>query len=246
MSKARSVRKSLKRRSEYSPNNMHHNWNVTPTEAVAIQRELKESVSIEAFSQNIHTIAGVDVSLNMFEKDIYAGIIILSYPDMTPIKQVTVKSRTDFPYIPGLLSFREIPALLECFAKLDEMPDVVMVDGQGIAHPRRLGIAAHLGVLLGIPTIGCGKSRLYGTYDVPTIVGEANDILDPKTGEVIGKALKSKARSNPLIISPGHRMSVEDALRITRDCLRGYRLPEPTRRAHLLVNESRRAVDNKN
>lgn len=176
----------------------------------------------------------------MFSKDIYAGIIVLSYPDMTPIAHTLVQDVTDFPYIPGLLSFREIPALLKCWEKLSAKPDVVMVDGQGIAHPRHLGIAAHFGVLIDHPTIGCTKSRLYGTYEEPTEVGRHNDIVDPKTGELLGVALKSKVCSKPLIISPGHLTSVADALNITKHCLHGYRIPEPTRQAHNLVNAFRK------
>jgi deoxyribonuclease V len=218
----------------------NHDWNVTPSEAVQIQRDLQSRVSIEPLQKEIKVIAGVDVSLNMFEKDIYAGVVLLSYPDMQVLGHSVIKSRTDFPYIPGLLSFREIPALLECFKTLPEMPDLVMVDGQGIAHPRHFGIASHLGVILDIPTIGCGKSKLYGSYTEPTEVGQAESIIDPKTGELLGKAFKSKARSNPLIISPGHKVSVNEALAITKACLRGYRLPEPTRQAHLLTNAFRK------
>ncbi len=218
----------------------NHTWDVTPTEAVQIQRDLQEQVRLQPLTKPIRIIAGVDVSLNMFEKDIYAGVVLLSYPDMMVVGHSVVKSRTDFPYIPGLLSFREIPALLECFEKLSEMPDVVMVDGQGIAHPRHFGIASHLGVLLDMPTIGCGKSRLYGAYVEPEVVGQAEDIIDPKTKELLGKALKSKNRSKPLLISPGNKITVDEALSVAQHCLQGYRLPEPTRQAHLLVNAFRR------
>lgn len=224
-----------------------HSWDLSPTDAIALQQTLRQQVCIQPLHKEIKYIAGADVSLNMFEKDIYAGIIVLSYPGLEIVAHAVVKDRTSFPYIPGLLSFREIPALLKCWEKLSIKPDVVMVDGQGIAHPRRLGIAAHLGVLIDTPTLGCGKSRLYGIYETPTEVGSYTTIIDPKNGEIIGAALKSKARSNPLIISPGHNMSVNDALEITKQCLKGYRLPEPTRQAHLLVNRFRKGeiVDNK-
>ena len=217
----------------------HDWWNVTPTQAVALQRELQNKVALSELSAPITTIAGADVSLNLFAKDIYAGIIVLSYPDLKPLAHAVVKSRTDFPYIPGLLSFREIPALMECWQKLSVKPDVIMVDGQGITHPRRLGIAAHLGVLLNVPTIGVAKSRLYGDYIPPASVGDSQPITDPKDGAVIGTAFKSKLRSNPLLISPGHNITVDEAFAITRECIRGYRLPEPTRQAHLLVNAFR-------
>jgi deoxyribonuclease V len=219
---------------------MLHEWNVSPREAVEIQRKLRGKVSLALVEKKIRTIAGADVSMNMFEKDIYAGIIVLSYPELVPLEHAVVKSRTSFPYIPGLLSFREIPALVECFDKLKLKPDIVLVDGQGIAHPRRLGIAAHFGVLLNIPTIGSAKSRLYGEYKIPENPGEEEVIIDPKTKENIGYALKSKVRSNPIIISPGHKVSLRESLDIVKNCFRGYRLPEPTRLAHILVNKFRK------
>ena len=217
-----------------------HDWNLSPTDVIALQQKLREQVRIVPLEKEIKYIAGADVSLNMFEKDIYAGIIVLKYPSMEIVTHAVVKDRTEFPYIPGLLSFREIPALLGCWEKLSIKPDVVIVDGQGIAHPRRLGIASHFGVLIDTSTIGCGKSRLYGNYREPTEVGSHTNIIDPKNGEVIGTALKSKVRSNPLIISPGHNVSVADALNIIQHYLKGYRLPEPTRQAHVLVNKFRK------
>ncbi len=186
------------------------------------------------------TIAGADVSLERFGTDLYAGIIVMSYPDLVPIEYAVSKIKVEFPYIPGLLSFREIPGLLDCLRKLKNLPDLIMVDGQGIAHPRRLGIATHLGIVSGIPTIGCAKSNLYGRFDVPMETGVASMMLDPKTLEHIGFALKSKERANPLIVSPGNKISVGESLDIVRKCLRGYRLPEPTRLAHELVNRFRK------
>lgn len=222
---------------------MQHEWNVSPRDAIEIQKKLRTEVRLKPLPHVPKTIAGVDVSLNLYEKDIYAGVLVLSYPELEVLETKVVKSQTDFPYIPGLLSFREIPALMECIEKLETKPDVYMVDGQGIAHPRRLGIASHLGVLINAPTIGCGKSRLYGEYQVPTEVGEAEDIVDPKTGEVIGVAYKSKVRSNPLIISPGHLITLEESLSIVKATLRGYRIPEPTRLAHHLANAFRKGED---
>lgn len=217
-----------------------HVWDVSSKEAIAIQKELATKVRLEPLAHMPRTIAGVDVSLERFGTELFAGIIVLSYPDLVVLDRAVVKVPVAFPYIPGLLSFREIPGLLKCFEKLTINPDLLMVDGQGIAHPRRLGIAAHLGVLLDTPSIGCAKSRLYGTYAEPTEAGETQPIIDPKTGEMIGTALKSKVRGKPLVISPGHRVTVEEALAIVTDSLRGYRLPEPTRRAHLLVNAFRK------
>ncbi len=216
-----------------------HEWDVSPKDAIQVQQQLREQIVLTPLKRPIQSVAGADVSLNLYGKDLYAGIIVLSYPDLRVVEEVTAKVRTEFPYIPGLLSFREVPGLLQCVEKLSARPDVLIVDGQGIAHPRRLGIATHLGVLTGIPTIGCAKSRLYGSYASPHKVEERQPITDPHTGEVIGIALKSKARSNPLIISPGHMVTVDDAVAVVEGTLRGYRLPEPTRRAHLLVNAFR-------
>jgi deoxyribonuclease V len=217
-----------------------HLWDGTTAGAIALQKELATQVSLEPLAAVPRTIAGVDVSLERFGTELFAGVIVFSYPDMKVIDRSTVALPVSFPYVPGLLSFREIPGLLRCFEKLRVRPDLIMVDGQGIAHPRRLGIATHLGLLLDIPTIGCGKSRLYGAYVEPTEVGEAASITDPKSGDIIGVAYKSKVRSNPLIISPGHRITVDESLEIVKTCLCGYRLPEPTRQAHLLVNAFRK------
>ncbi len=217
-----------------------HSWDVLPKEAVAIQRELAEKVALIPLARTPTTIAGVDVSLERFGTELFAGIIVLSYPALVPIEHAVIKVPVTFPYVPGLLSFREIPGLLQCFEKLKTKPDICIVDGQGIAHPRRLGIATHVGLTLDIPTIGCAKSRLYGSYIEPTEVGEVSPITDPKTKERIGWVLKSKVRSNPLVISPGHNITLEETLTITKHCLRGYRLPEPTRLAHKLVNSFRK------
>ncbi|MBI5134262.1 MAG: deoxyribonuclease V [Candidatus Taylorbacteria bacterium] len=215
-------------------------WNIAPKRAIEMQKRLAEKVVLGPLAQPPKTIAGADASADRFGDDLYAGMIVFSYPSLEPLDRSVVRVKASFPYIPGLLSFREIPGLLRCLEGLGQKPDLIMVDGQGIAHPRRLGIASHLGVLTGIPTIGCAKSRLYGAYREPGQVGETERILDPKTGETIGYALRSKARANPILVSPGYGIEREEALEIARSCIRGYRLPEPTRQAHILVNRSRR------
>lgn len=212
----------------------------SPKEAIEIQRELSKSVELTPLLSDPKTIAGVDVSLERFGTELFAGVIVLAFPELTVLEHAVIKIPVTFPYIPGLLSFREIPGLLKCFEQLERMPDLVMVDGQGIAHPRRLGIATHLGLALDIPTIGCAKSRLYGSYVEPEDIGESSPITDPKTSELIGYALKSKARSNPLVISPGHKITAEESLLVVSQCIKGYRLPEPTRLAHGLVNRFRK------
>ena len=217
-----------------------HSWNVTAKEAIEIQKKLNSEIQLEPLPKFISAVAGADVSVQRFGTELYAGMVVLSFPDLSIIEQALIKLPVTFPYIPGLLSFREIPGLLACYRKLKTKPDLILVDGQGIAHPRRLGIAAHLGVILDTPTIGVAKSKLYGAFDEPVAVGESQPIIDPKTFEYIGVALKSKQGSKPLIISPGHKCTIEDALRIVKEMLRGYRLPQPTKEAHALVNRFRR------
>src|SRR5258708_6913318 len=153
-------------------NNSAHAWDVSPREAIEIQQKLRSSISLKPLDKKIKTIAGADVSLNMFGSDLYAGIIVLSYPDLREIDYGLVKMEAHFPYIPGLLSFREIPALLKAWERLKIRPDIIMVDGQGIAHPRRLGIASHFGVITNTPIIGAAKSVLTGSYIVPKTAGE--------------------------------------------------------------------------
>jgi deoxyribonuclease V len=220
---------------------MRHDFNLTPKEAIALQKKLRDEIIIRPLGKEIKTIAGVDISFNRFEKDVYAGIIILSYPDLQIIEHAGIKTRVDFPYIPGLLSFREIPPLLQVWDMLKTKPDLVMVDGHGIAHPRRLGIATHFGLITNTPTIGCAKSLLYGEYHAPGILrGDSTPLLDPKTQDQIGIVLRSKDKVSLLFIAPGHLCNFDDTYRIVMNCLRKHRLPEPTRLAHALVNELRR------
>lgn len=185
-------------------------------------------------------IAGADASVKKFGNELYAGIVVLSYPELKPICHALTKVEITFPYVPGLLSFREMPGLLECLEKLPVKPHLIIVDGQGIAHPRRMGIASHLGLISGIPTIGCAKSRLFGAFKAPTIPGESSPITDSSTGDFLGFAYKSNKRSNPLIISPGHLIDQKGSLEIVMATIRDYKLPEPTRLAHELVNKFRR------
>ncbi len=222
---------------------LKHKWNISPKEAVALQKELRGAIKLTSLTKPIKLIAGVDVSSNRFSNTLYAGIIILSFPELKVIDSAVAKTEATMPYIPGLLSFREIPALLEAWEKLKTKPDLLMVDGQGIAHPRRLGIATHFGLIIDKPTIGCAKSILYGNSKEPGLVpgslSPLTDRYDPT--EIIGTLLRSKARSKPLIISPGNGITLDESVAIVRECLRGYRLPEPTRLAHELVNHYRQS-----
>jgi deoxyribonuclease V len=221
-----------------------HDWNVSPAEAVALQQQLRSLIRIEPLTKSPKTIAGCDISFNKFEETVYAGIVVLDLETLETVEEAGVVSTATFPYVPGLLSFREIPSLLEAWAKLKTEPDVVMFDGHGIAHPRRIGIASHAGLFLNVPTFGCGKSVLVGKYDEP---GPERGAWSPMKhyGEVIGAALRTKNKVNPVYISPGHLIDLETAIALTLQCDGGrhgysYRLPEPTRRAHNLVNALRR------
>jgi deoxyribonuclease V len=216
-----------------------HAWNLSPTEAVKLQKELAASARCEDDLGPVRTIAGVDVSMNRFSPDGFAAIVVLSVPEMTVIEVAGAKTRLAMPYIPGLLSFREIPLLLEAWKQLKTVPDLLMVDGQGIAHPRRLGIAAHLGVYLDIPAIGCAKSILVGRHEpLPPERGSRAPLIHH--GETVGYAVRTKDKVNPVFVSCGHRVSQETAVRWVLECARGYRLPEPTRQAHLASNALRR------
>jgi deoxyribonuclease V len=216
-----------------------HPWNLTPKEAVALQRELALQVRCEDDLGPVKFIAGVDVSMNRFSPDGYAAIVVLSVPELEVVEVAGAKTALAMPYIPGLLSFREIPLLLEAWSKLKQKPDLLMVDGHGIAHPRRLGIAAHLGVYLDVPALGCGKSILSGRHaPLPPERGAMAPLVHHN--EVVGYALRTKNKVNPVFVSCGHRVSQETAVRWVLECARGYRLPEPTRQAHLASNQLRR------
>ncbi|MGA9997737.1 MAG: deoxyribonuclease V [Pyrinomonadaceae bacterium] len=216
-----------------------HDWNLTPREAVELQKSLRERVRLEPLRKRIETIAGADISFNKFEATVYAGIVVLSLPSLEIVEEVGVVSETRFPYVPGLLSFRETPSVLEAWAKLKSEPDAVMFDGQGIAHPRRVGIASHVGLLIERPTLGCAKSVLVGKYVEPEKErGSWTELVDK--GEVVGAALRTKNNVQPIFVSPGHLITLADAIELTLQSDGGYRQPEPTRRAHHLVNALRR------
>lgn len=215
-----------------------HDWNVTPQQAVALQNQWRGMLKLQAPGGEIETIAGCDISFNKYEETVYAGIVVLRLSDMQTIETAGVVSTAKFPYIPGLLSFREVPALLEAWQKLKIEPDAVMLDGQGIAHPRRFGIGAHFGLIVEKPTLGCAKSVLVGKFDEPAPERGAWSPMLHK-GEIIGAALRTKNKVQPVYVSPGHLMNLESAIEIALRGDGGYRVPEPTRRAHLFVNELR-------
>jgi deoxyribonuclease V len=208
-------------------------WSGNIAEARAIQDEMRHKVKLEDDFPPIKLIAGIDVSYNIKQNLTRAFIVLMLLETLKPLSSVKAELPTTFPYVPGFLSFREIPAILEALKLLPEKPDLFMVDGQGIAHPRRMGIAAHLGVLMDMPAIGVAKSRLNGKYDELGLEKGASSILWDKK-ERIGTVLRSKDNILPLFISPGHRVSHDTALALTNQCLTRYRLPEPTRIADKL------------
>lgn len=216
-----------------------HRWDVTATEAVAIQKRLAARVSCVNEVNNPRFIAGVDISAPKQRGAATGAVVVLSYPDLDPVEVKVLTTEVTFPYVPGLLSFRESPILLSIFEQLETTPDLILVDGQGIAHPRRLGIASHLGLWLDTPTIGCAKSRLTGTHGaVGEETGSYAELID-ENGEVIGVALRTKAGSRPVFISIGHKVDLPAAVGWVLACCRSHRLPEPTRLAHIAAGGGR-------
>ncbi|PSK91012.1 deoxyribonuclease V [Taibaiella chishuiensis] len=208
---------------------------LTVPEATLIQKELRAQLDLSPLSKPPQYIAGADISLNRFSEVIYAGLVLLRYSDLQPVACSLVQSITRFPYVPGYLAFREVPALVQALEQMPVRPDVIMLDGHGIAHPRRMGIAAHFGTLTQMATMGCAKKKLFGKYEEPgPAKGDYSPIMDKE--ETIGYALRSKNKVLPVFISPGNRMSLDDSLRIALHCCGNYRLPEPTRKAHEFVN----------
>jgi len=209
-----------------------HGWQVSTAEALDIQLRLASQVSRSREVTSPRFIAGVDISVDRIRGVARGAVVLLSYPELRVVETQVVDGKVDFPYVPGLLSFREAPLTLAAFERLDITPDLVLFDGQGIAHPRRLGLASHLGLSLDTPTIGCAKSLLCGRHEVPgDEPGSYAEIRDG--GEIIGAALRTKPGVKPVYVSIGHKLSLESAIYWVLKCCRGYRLPEPARLAHL-------------
>jgi deoxyribonuclease V len=218
----------------------HHSWDVGYKDAVTIQQNLKSQLILHDrdFPEDISTVAGADISYSRHSDLFFAAVVLLEYPTMKLIEETFFRERVSFPYIPGLLSFREGPAVLKAFESLRNAPDVVIFDGQGIAHPRGVGLASHMGLFLNIPSIGCAKKRLVGSYnEVSQEVGDYSDLI--LGDQLVGAALRTKKKVKPVFISPGHKISMRRAIDVVLSCCRGYRLPEPVRRAHLEVNKIR-------
>lgn len=208
-----------------------HRWQVSTAEARDIQAALAARVSREG-AVSPRYVAGLDIFVDRGRRRGAAAAVVLSFPGLELAEVEVVTGSISFPYVPGLLSFREAPLMLEACRRLETTPDVVLVDGQGIAHPRRIGLASHLGLLLDTPAIGCAKSRLLGQHDEPGLERGSYALL-MDGGEVIGAALRTKAGVRPVYVSTGHKIDLESAISLALACCRGYRLPEPSRLAHL-------------
>ena len=201
---------------------------------IEIQNKLKERVSLIPLNNEIKYIAGCDVSMNRFSQYGFGGFVVLDYKTLEIVDESVSVDKFRIPYIPGLLSFREIPILAKAWKGLRVKPDALIVDGNGILHPRRMGLATHLGILLNIPTIGCAKKLLTGK-----VIGEYIYSNDKK--DILGFAHKSKKCAKPIFISPGHLINLEDSLKIIKKCIIKHKLPEPTRLAHIVVNKYRKS-----
>lgn len=216
-----------------------HSWKLTQEEAIALQHELATRIVLEDQLDEVRYVAGVDMAINEENERAHAAVVLLSYPTLEVVERHIYEEPLRMPYIPGLLSFREAPCVLGAFSKLRQRPDLVMVDGQGIAHPRRMGIATHLGLWLELPTIGCAKSILVGTYKKEQLGEEAGShvpLIYKK--DVIGAVVRTRTRVNPMIISPGHKISLETSIKYVLACSKGYRLPETTRLADKLSKDN--------
>ncbi len=209
-----------------------HSWQDSTVQALEIQQRLAAQVSKRSEVTTPRFIAGVDISVGRRKGMATGAVVVLQYPELRVVEIKVAQGRLDFPYIPGLLSFRESPLTLAACQKLTITPDLILVDGQGIAHPRRLGLASHLGLFLNTPTIGCAKSILCGSHEAPGAEpGSYTEVVD--RGEIIGVALRTKPKVKPVYVSIGHKVDLQTAIYWVMKCCHGYRLPEPTRLAHL-------------
>jgi deoxyribonuclease V len=211
-----------------------HSWRVAPREAVQIQLRLRERLELADRLPRVRVVAGADLAFDLARNRAIAGTVIYRFPEMQEIERAWVAAPLTFPYVPGLLSFREIPALLKLFARIRHAPDLIFYDGHGYAHPRRFGIACHLGVLLDCPTIGCAKSILVGTHaEPPNRAGSWTPLLDGK--EILGAALRTRKNVRPIYVTQGHRISLPRAIEFVTAVLDGFRIPRPTRDADRFV-----------
>ena len=216
---------------------MLHSWNLSPEEAIALQKRLASKVALKPLPEEITLVAGADVGYCRGRDAGVAAVAVYTFPGLELKELVRVKVRIAYPYVPGLLSFRETPLLLKAFEHLHEKPEVVLCDGQGVAHPRKFGLASHLGLWLNLPTVGCAKTRLVGTHgNVGPNRGQYRSLL--YRGDRVGVVLRTRTKVKPLYVSPGHLAEVDSSRKLVQHCCLKYRLPEPIRQAHLAVQRA--------
>jgi len=215
-------------------------WNLTPRQAMRLQEGLRERVELEDRFGDIHYVAGADVAFDPATEVAFAGVIVYRFPGLEEVERRMARRKLRFPYVPGLLSFRECPILLAAFARLETEPDLILIDGHGRAHPRRFGIACHIGILFDKPTIGCAKSRLVGEHEEP---GERAGATAPLMleGERLGVVLRTRDHVRPIYVTTGHRVALDSAVGLVKQCIDGFRIPKPTREADHYVRDLRRA-----
>ena len=215
-----------------------HPWDVSCKEAIAVQMRLSGQVRQVPLRKPVRTIAGADVFYAKQGAEVYAAVLVFGFPDLVLTDQALAADAVKFPYVPGLLSFREAPVLTKAFKKIRSEPDVIIFDGQGIAHPRGMGLASHMGLILDCPSIGCAKTRLVGTHPpLSEIRGCSVPLTDQ--GRVVGGVVRTREHVKPVFVSPGHAITLEESVRLVLGCCKGYKLPEPTRQAHIVVSRLR-------
>jgi deoxyribonuclease V len=215
-------------------------WNLTPREAMRLQESLRERVELEDRFGDIHYVAGADMAFDPATQVAFSGVIVYRFPGLEEVERRMARRKLRFPYVPGLLSFRECPILLAAFARLKTEPDLILIDGHGRAHPRRFGIACHIGILFDKPTIGCAKSRLVGEHEEPgTRAGATAPLM--LEGERLGVVLRTRDHVRPIYVTTGHRVSLDTAVGLVNQCVDGFRIPKPTREADHYVRDLRRA-----
>ncbi len=218
--------------------NRFHSWNPEIKEAFQIQKELRRRLVLHDESDDIRVIAACDVSV--VENKAFAAACLFSYPELDLLEESVSEAKPEFPYVPGLLSFRECPVLLSSIEKIKTAPDLFIFGGQGIAHPRRMGLAAHMGIILGRPSIGCAKSKLCGDYiEAGPLKGDSSSLLDAREN-ITGAALRTRANVKPVFVSQGHMISLERALEVVLRCTGKHRVPEPLRTVHNLAKRKAR------
>lgn len=216
-----------------------HSWDVSTTEARLIQERLRDKIRQEDIPKEVRFIAGADISYARFSKEAYAGVVIMKWPQLEIVEKKGATGEMKFPYVPGLLTFREGPILLKAWSQIEHEPDLIIFDGQGIAHPRGFGLASHMGLILEKPSIGCAKKRLTGIYEEPGEGYGAYSNLYDQEGKIIGAAVRTKIKTKVLFISVGHLVSLLLAREWVLKCSKGYRITEPVRQAHIYVNQLR-------